>query len=244
MQQSYGATPATLSYTWQYDPAGNVVADSSPDGSDTLGSDKADQLQSASLTAESYTYDQNGNRTGNGEIIGADNRLLFDGTYTYTYDKNGNRTAKFIDANHDGVPGPGDTNVTLYTWDPRNRLVDEVFEANYGTLTTMITYSSDYLDRQIGYYEWSGGEWQPGVYTVYDGQDAYLEVSDGGFPAQRRHDGGGHATRPVRSRGEPDHRHGQLFGHGVGRSGMAWATTRGRSATWCSTTPVCRRRWT
>ena len=55
--------------------------------------------------------------------IGANNELLFDGTYTYTYDADGNETAKFIDVNHTGVLQAGDTDVTQYTWDADNRLV-------------------------------------------------------------------------------------------------------------------------
>ena len=43
---------------------------------------------------ESYSYDANGNRTSSTSsaavVIGADNELLFDGTYTYTYDADGN----------------------------------------------------------------------------------------------------------------------------------------------------------
>ena len=56
---------------------------------------------------ESYSYDANGNRTSSTSsaavVIGANNEVLFDGTYTYTYDADGNETAKFIDVNHTGV---------------------------------------------------------------------------------------------------------------------------------------------
>ena len=38
-----------------------------------------------------------------GYVIGPDNEILSDGTYTYTYDAEGNRTAKFVDTNADGV---------------------------------------------------------------------------------------------------------------------------------------------
>ena len=54
-------------------------------------------------------------------MVGADNRLISDGTYTYAYDAEGNRTEKFIDNNHDGVLDAGDTDVTEYTWDARER---------------------------------------------------------------------------------------------------------------------------
>jgi len=47
-----------------------------------------------------------------------------DGTYTYKYDANGNRTEKFIDVNENGDLDDGDSTITLYDWDYRNRLVE------------------------------------------------------------------------------------------------------------------------
>ncbi len=49
---------------------------------------------------------------------------------SYTYDDNGNRTAKFVDT--DGVLDAGDTDITTYTWDYRNRLTGVVQMATYG----------------------------------------------------------------------------------------------------------------
>ena len=49
---------------------------------------------------------------------------MSDGTYTYQYDNEGNRTARFIDANSDGVLDSGDTSITIYVWDYRNRLAE------------------------------------------------------------------------------------------------------------------------
>ena len=63
--------------------------------------------------------------------IGAANRLLSDGTYTYYYDAEGNRTAKFIDADHDLLFDSGDSNITEYAWDNRNRLTEVEFLADY-----------------------------------------------------------------------------------------------------------------
>ena len=49
MQQVYGSSPSTtISYTWQYDPAGNVTQScNSTDGTDTYTTDSANQLTSA-----------------------------------------------------------------------------------------------------------------------------------------------------------------------------------------------------
>ncbi len=70
---------------------------------------------------ESYTYDDNGNRTNDGYDTGDHNRLLEDGTYHYQYDEEGNRTLRFVDDGDDEF-GEDDTLITVYTWDHRNRL--------------------------------------------------------------------------------------------------------------------------
>ena len=77
-------------------------------------------------------YDANGNRTNTGYTTGSDNRMTSDGTYNYTYDAEGNRTAKFVDNNANGVLDAGDTSITQYTWDYRNRLTDVTQRSTYG----------------------------------------------------------------------------------------------------------------
>ena len=99
----------------------------------------------------------NGNRvTANGQTYttGDNNQLLSDGTYTYQYDLEGNRTAKFIDADESGTISTGDTEITEYAWDHRNRLtMVEHFTtwANYdaGTSDQIVEYSYDYQNRLI-----------------------------------------------------------------------------------------------
>ena len=80
--------------------------------------------------------------------------MLFDGTYTYQYDEEGNRTAKFIDADESGTISTGDTEITEYAWDHRNRLtMVEHFTtwANYdaGTSDQIVEYFYDYQNRLI-----------------------------------------------------------------------------------------------
>jgi RHS repeat-associated protein len=63
----------------------------------------------------------------------------------------GNRTAKFIDTNADGVLDSGDTSVTIYGWDNRNRLVSVTSYAAYGDSPTQtVTYAYDAENRWIG----------------------------------------------------------------------------------------------
>jgi YD repeat-containing protein/autotransporter-associated beta strand protein len=117
------AVGAAISYAYAYDASDRVVSQTSPEGTSRFTLDAADQLLSASLTGESYAYDAMGNRTGGGVVTATGNRLLSDGVYRYAYDAEGNRTAKFRDGDASGTLTVGDTDVTAYGWDQRNRLV-------------------------------------------------------------------------------------------------------------------------
>ena len=83
-------------------------------------------------TDNSISVDPNGNNTAG--TVSAGNRITFDGTYTYSYDAEGNRTAKWI--NNSGgpetSPQSGDTDITLYGWDNRNRMTSLKHYAAYG----------------------------------------------------------------------------------------------------------------
>ena len=139
-------------------PAADQIASvTSADGTAQYSYDAQGELTGATYTGtapqpgESYSYDANGNRAGTGYVIGADNELLCDGTYTYTYDAEGNRTAKFIDTNADGVLDSGDTSITIYGWDNRNRLVSVTTYATFGDAPTQtVNYAYDAENRWIG----------------------------------------------------------------------------------------------
>ena len=162
----------------------------SNDGTANYSYDPTGQLTAVGYTggqaAESYTWDANGNRTNAGYVIGAGNRLLSDGIYTYCYDSEGDRTAKFIDANHDGVLDTGDTNITQYTWDNRNRLVEVTDRASFGGEPTQIVdYSYDAENRWVGEAIDSNGD---GVVDhqlrfAYDGNQIVLEFEKDGAGA-------------------------------------------------------------
>jgi len=110
-------------------------------------------------------------------VIGANNEVLFDGTYTYTYDAAGNCTAKFIDANHTGVLQSGDTEITQYTWDAGGRLVQVTTSATYSSAVTQtVAYLYDAEGRWIGENIANGS----GVVThetrfVYNGSQIVLQ---------------------------------------------------------------------
>ena len=148
-------------YAYTYDGAGRVASMADTyDGSVIYSYDSAGQLTGADYSQnpppdESYTYDGNGNRLtagGSSYTTGAGNRTTSDGTYTYTYDAEGNRTARFVDGNSNGTLDSGDTDVTEYTWDYRNRLTSATHYAAYGdtTFTQKVAYTYDVFDHMIG----------------------------------------------------------------------------------------------
>jgi RHS repeat-associated protein len=161
--------------------------------------DATDQLTSASLTGETYAYDKTGNRTSGGTQTGSGNRLLSDGTYRYAYDAEGNRTAKFVDTNAGGTLSVGDTDVTVYAYDQRNRLV-AVSHVNAWTSTQAaglaafnatgtglpgsdleLRYTYDYADRRIRKSldaDGQGGAGQEAVsFAAYAGDVRTLEIA-------------------------------------------------------------------
>jgi RHS repeat-associated protein len=188
---SYTKGTTTLaSYAYTYDDAGNMTGMTTVDGTTTYTYDNAGQLVSADSNYtddEAYTYDDNGNRvTANGDsyTTGTDNRLLSDGTHAYTYDAEGNRTAKFLDTDADGVLDAGDTDITIYTWDYRNRLTEVEHFAAYGDYTAgtsnqTVTYAYDVFNHLIGRTLDADGTGGTGdikqtVY-VYDGDQIALQ---------------------------------------------------------------------
>jgi RHS repeat-associated protein len=164
----------------------------SSDGTANYSYDPTGQLLGATYTggqsSESYSYDANGNRTNAGYVIGADNRLLSDGTYTYTYNADGNCTAKFIDANHDGILDAGDTDITQYKWDARDRMTEVRQYSDYTSFTgnaptEVVDYIYDVENRWIGEKIDSNGDGviDHQIRFAYDGDQIIFQFDkDGG----------------------------------------------------------------
>ena len=164
----------TASYS--YDPTDQLIA---ANYSGATGS------ASAVPSPETYVYDANGNRiTANGSnyTTGPANRLLSDGTYTYSYDAEGNRRFKFIDTDSDGTFDSGDSDITEFNWDNRNRLTEVEFFANYASFsgnspTKIVDYIYDVENRWIGENIDSDGDGQIDHQTrfAYDGNQIVLQ---------------------------------------------------------------------
>ena len=172
-------------YSWTYDSSGGVTQfDSVTDGTVDYTYDDANQLTGADYdyqTDESYSYDANGNRTNIGYSTGDDNRLLSDGTYTYLYDAEGNRTARFVDVNTNGVLDTGDTDITEYTWDYRNRLTNVTERATYsGAAAKATDLAYDYLNRLVSESADADGAGEgeaDDTYYVYEGSQIALQFN-------------------------------------------------------------------
>ena len=111
----------------------------------------------APTTDNSQTYDANGNPTGAGQVVGSDNQLQSAGGYQYGYDAEGNRIARWVDNNGvtEASPQAGDTSITTYSWDNRNRLVEIDSFGTYaqyaaGTPTQVVKETYDVANRWIG----------------------------------------------------------------------------------------------
>ena len=118
-----------------------------------------------SFSNESYSYDDNGNRTMSGYSTDTGNELSSDGTYNYTYDAAGNMTSKTDIAT--GVE-------TDYVWDDRNRLV-EVDQVVSGVNTVLALYTYDALNNPIKVVENGSTRW-----TAYDGNRPVLDFDGSG----------------------------------------------------------------
>ena len=108
--------------------------------------------------------------------------MLSDGTYWYAYDPEGNRTARFIDVNANGTLDAGDTDVTEYAWDARNRLVEVTDRATHdGDPTQVVDYLYDLENRWIGRLVDADGDGQIDNQTAfaYDGNQIVLQFDRG-----------------------------------------------------------------
>ena len=182
------------SYTWTYDALGNVLtAWNNTDGTVTYTNDSTGQLTSATggpAPNESYTYDANGNRTSGGDVTGPNNELLYDGTYNYEYDPEGNLIARWVASNtSETQPGPGDSSITIYTWDNRNRLTSVTQYGSYANMTTSppaptqtVTYTYDALNRWVGETITPSSGQATQTRFIYDGNQILMQFDGNSSP--------------------------------------------------------------
>jgi RHS repeat-associated protein len=164
---------ATFSYG--YDNASQLVSATGPEGSRSYSYDGTGQLTGVTgAHPETYSYDDNGNRTLAGYEVGPGNRLSSDGTYEYTGDDEGNLVTKTRVA--DGAR-------TEFTWDHRQRLTQVLVYDQWGTVLQEERFTYDALDRRIGVWvdaDGSGSEAAVQTWTLYDGGNVYADFDGSG----------------------------------------------------------------
>ncbi len=132
-------------YNWTYDAANRTtVFQSSQDGTGTYSFDARNQLTATVYDFQddlAFNYDENGNRIGDGNVIGGNNRTLSDGTFNYEYDAEGNRTRRTSITTGE---------VTEYEWDLRNRLVRVTTRpAAAAAASSVVTHAYDSFNRWV-----------------------------------------------------------------------------------------------
>jgi RHS repeat-associated protein len=89
----------------------------------------------------SYAYDDNGNISGSGDMVGDGNAQLSANGYTYTYDAAGNTITETNTSTGDE---------TDYTWDNRDRLTSVTSKNSSGVIQQVVTYTYDAFNQLIG----------------------------------------------------------------------------------------------
>ncbi|MEO1530140.1 MAG: RHS repeat-associated core domain-containing protein, partial [Planctomycetota bacterium] len=97
------------------------------------------------LPAQTYSYDTLGNRTNNGTLTGAHNRILIDENWRYAHDVEGNRTERVYIGPAEDAP---QITRNRYEYDVLNRLVR--VENYAGSVpVTAVEYTYDVADRRV-----------------------------------------------------------------------------------------------
>ena len=176
----------TIGYTWTYDAAHRVDTFDSPDGLANYAYDDNGQLVSADYanqSSEAYDYDDAGNRDT--FTVDVYNRITYDGIFTYTYDAEGNRSAKFQDVDGNETVSVGDTDITTYDWDIKNRLTAvTTLDASLNP-TNIVEYEYDAYDRRISKsFDTDGnGTADHSEHYVYDGEHILYRFTDDDGPS-------------------------------------------------------------
>ncbi|QDU59615.1 tRNA3(Ser)-specific nuclease WapA precursor [Planctomycetes bacterium Pan216] len=130
-------------YTYEYNLASQVVRSTHHGNAYDYQYDDFGQITEVfidSILADTFAYDDNGNRSDVDTIIGANNELLEDAEFLYVYDAEGNLVEKTLKAT-------GET--TSYAYDHRNRLLRTTISSSGGVILHELTYVYDTSGRRI-----------------------------------------------------------------------------------------------
>ena len=181
LQRTTSKADATriVDYRYTYDPAGRVLSESHHGETTNYNYDSTDQILSADHTSqidESYGYDLAGNHTGDGQTVDIGNRITADAEFDYAYDDEGNLITKTERASGE---------VTEFTYDYRNRLVEVVRRSAGGILLSQSEFTYDVFDRLI-VREVDGVKQS----TIYDGDHVWADFASDNTVSTRYLHGG------------------------------------------------------
>ena len=178
-------------YDFEYDAASRITKIVDTDGTSDYNYDQTNQLTEANHTDankpnESYTYDDNGNRTAShlhnsDYATGLNNRLESDGIYNYEYDAEGNLVLQIEIATGDERE---------FVWDYRNRLTNILDKNSVGDAVQEVAFTYDASDRRIAKEVNSDPQnLTAGTVTnfVYSGDNVLLEFVDEVFHQRYLH---------------------------------------------------------
>ncbi|MCC9608921.1 hypothetical protein LOC68_07835 [Blastopirellula sp. JC732] len=167
-------------YTYSYD-VGNRLTGSTVYGHSTEDAaysyDATNQItaadRSGSANDESFTYDDNGNRIDGSKVIGDNNQILSDGTYTYGYDDEGNIVLRTNIA---------DGSYAVYEWDYRNRLTSVTDYDVSDVKQQQVVYGYDAFNNLISRdFDSDGdGTFDVSGYFIYDNGQILLQLDSSG----------------------------------------------------------------
>lgn len=120
---------------------------------------------------ETFNYDADGNRSGGSSQVGADNRIMADGTYAYSYDNEGNMIGR-------NRLSSGET--STYEYDHRNRLTRVVNMKQGGGASQVVEYVFDPMNRRI----WKSVDGQR-FGMLYNGNNIWADCDATGNVTQR-----------------------------------------------------------
>ena len=181
-------TTALAGYDYTYDAVGNMLSmssDNTNDGTSDYAYDGTNQLTSTDydyqtqIEDESYTYDENGNRTADDTATltyGDDNRLQSDGVFNYTYDDEGNLITRTRISSD-----PADDYLTEYEYDYRNKLISVIYKNNSDVVTQSLVFEYDVLGNRIKKeydYDGAGAAAAIETYYLYNDNDVAYEVTE------------------------------------------------------------------
>ena len=139
-----GAGTPLAEYQYHRDPAQQITQRLLNGQTAAYDYDLTGQLTNAVYSAgqpnESYRYDANGNRNGEGYLVTTNNQIIADGTFTYGYDAEGSLVARTNSATRA---------TTTYQYDHRNRLLSVVDKNAAGTVNQTVEFTYDTLNRRI-----------------------------------------------------------------------------------------------